>query len=92
MDEVLDFINRRWKKDADWLDGNCYWFSKILCTRFPNLQIYYLPIEGHFVAGDDGKFYDWTGAVYVEEEPLLFSELAQVEPEWHNRIFRDCIR
>ena len=25
--EVIEFINRRWKKDANWLDGKFYDFS-----------------------------------------------------------------
>ena len=91
MDEILDFISRRWKKDANWLNGNCYWFAYILMSRFPFLNIYYLPIEGHFICGDGVKFYDWTGIVQLNEKPYLFSELKIQEPNWYNRIWRDCI-
>jgi hypothetical protein len=39
--EVIEFINRRWKKDANWLDGNCYYFALILKHRFPEGRIWY---------------------------------------------------
>ena len=91
MHEILDFINRRWHRDADWLDGNCYWFARILQLRFPFLELYYLPISGHFVCGDDDNFYDWTGIVQLEESPLLFSDLKEQEPDGYNRILRDCV-
>lgn len=91
MSEVIDFIHRRWQKDADWLVGNCYWFAYILQTRFSFLDIYYLPIEGHFVCGDGDFFYDWTGIVQLNETPFLFSDLQKQEPDWYFRICRDCI-
>jgi hypothetical protein len=92
-EEILDFINRRWTKDANWLTGNCYWFAHILTQRFPQLQIYYLPIEGHFVCGDGcGDFYDWTGAISLKESPLLFSKLKTQDPIWYSRLYRDCIK
>ena len=91
MYEILDFIHRRWRKDANWLDGNCYWFARILQTRFPFLELYYLPIDGHFVCGDGENFYDWTGVVQLEEIPWLFSDIEEQEPNWYNRIWRDCV-
>lgn len=91
MHEILDFIHRRWSKDANWLDGNCYWFAHILQTRFPDLELYYLPITGHFVCGDGYNFYDWSGVVQPEEIPILFSDLKKREPDWYNRIWRDCV-
>ncbi len=91
MYEILSFIEKRWKKDANWLDGNCYWFAHILKTRFPFLEIYYLPIVGHFICGDDESFYDWTGVVNPEEEPILFNLIAETDPLWYDRIVRDCI-
>lgn len=65
--EILDFIKRRFPKDSNWLDGNCYWFAFILCERFPNLQIYYEPVRGHFVAGTPSRYYDWTGVNHDNE-------------------------
>ena len=91
MNEVVEFINRRWEKDSRWLDGNCYWFAHILTSRFPYLEIYYLPVEGHFIAGDGNSFYDWSGLIKLRERPSLLSYLQQEDPSWYARIVRDCI-
>lgn len=92
MNEILDFIHRRWQADADWLTGNCYWFAKILQTRFPELKIYYLPIEGHFVCGDGvANFYDWNGLVKLQELPFLFSDIEKNDPLWYQRIWDNCV-
>lgn len=89
--KIIEFINKRWKKDCDWQNGNCYWFAHILVSRFPRLNIYYLPIQGHFVAGDNINFYDSTGKVELEEKPYLLSQIEQEDPNWYNRLVRDCI-
>ena len=34
MDEVIEFIKRRFPTDSNWLSGNCYYFAKILQERF----------------------------------------------------------
>ena len=91
MYEILDFIHRRFDKDANWLNGNCYWFAYILSTRFPFLKIYYLPIAGHFVCGDSVNFFDWTGLVSLEEIPFLLSDIEKQDSLWYDRIVRDCI-
>jgi hypothetical protein len=49
--EILEFIHRRFPQDCHWLDGNCFWFALILKKRFPNVEIFYFPIQGHFVVG-----------------------------------------
>lgn len=90
-DEVLDFISRRFANtNANWLTGNCYWFAQLLCVRFPYLKIYYMPIEGHFVAGTPSRYYDWTGLNTMAEKPILFQEIQQTDPQWAARILRDC--
>lgn len=90
-DEVLDFIKRRWQLDSHWLDGNCYWFAFILTTRFPQLEIWYLPIEGHFVAGAQNKFYDWTGLVEPKEKPYKLSWIRLKEPNMYKNLVRNCM-
>lgn len=52
-ERILNFIQRRFPQncDSNWLTGNCLWFAYILQKRFPDLEIFYLPIEGHFIAG-----------------------------------------
>ncbi len=89
--EIVDFILRRWKVDCDWLNGNCYYFALILRERFNFLSIYYLPIQGHFVAGAQNTYFDWTGEVTLNEEPILLSELVEKEPDWAMRLMRDCV-
>lgn len=91
MGDVLSFIKRRFSDDCHWLDGNCYYFALILCSRFQNLNLYYAPIEGHFVAGDGERFYDWRG-LYDNEKPILLSEIQQSDPLWYKILVRDCIK
>lgn len=92
-DEIItEFINRRFPGDCNWTTGNCYYFATILCTRFPNLKIYYMPITGHFVVSSDKvNFYDHTGRVNVQEEVYDFELLKDEDPIWYNRLIRDCI-
>ena len=89
-EQILDFIKRRWTKDSHWTDGNCLWFANILKLRFPEVEIYYLPIEGHFIVGFEGQFYDWTGHLLLEEKPYLFSDIKESDPPYYNRLIRDC--
>ena len=91
MDEIEEFISRRWStSDAHWLSGNCYWFAQILIMRFPYLRLYYLPVEGHFVAGTPSRYYDATGRNSSKEKPILFDEIKQTDPAWAERLLRDC--
>ena len=90
--EVCEFIERRWKiTDAKWTDGNCYWFAHILCTRFPLLDIYYLPVVGHFVAGYEDVYFDWNG-MYKPETTTIYklSDIEVFDKIWFKRLMRDC--
>ena len=89
-DKVLDFISRRFPKDCNWLGGNCLWFSLMLKRRFPSSEIYYLPIEGHFVVSYGGSYYDWTGRVELKEKPILLYDLKAEDPLVYSRLIRDC--
>jgi len=92
MEEIVQFINNRFSQtNANWLNGNCYWFAYILCSRFPELDIYYEPIVGHFMAGDGKTYYDWTGIVRPEYVPLKFSHIKKEDSLWYDRIVRDCV-
>lgn len=90
--EILSFIQRRFPSDCHWTDGNCYYFSLILRSRFPNLQIFYEPILGHFVAGDGAHFYDFNGEFFNYETLVLFDDIEKQDPLWYSRIVRDCIK
>ena len=57
------------------------------------LQIYYEYLNGHFLAGDGkGNFYDATGLVVPEREPILFEQLKKDDILWYNNIIRDCVK
>lgn len=89
--EILDFINRRWKnRNQSMLDGNCYWFAKILKSRFFFLGIYYMPVEGHFVAGSENKYYDANGEVISDTPKIPLCEIRDTDYEWYDRLMRDC--
>ena len=90
QDEVLEFIQRRWQQDSHWLYGNCYWFARVLCEKFPYLKIYYMPIIGYFVAGTPSRYYDWTGLNKDKEKPILFEQLCAEDLLWGEHILRDC--
>jgi hypothetical protein len=91
MDKVEKFIEKRFgDTDAHWADGNCYWFAQILIMRFPYLRLYYLPIEGHFVAGTPSRWYDANGKNFSKEKPMLFEEIKKTDPLWAEHVLRDC--
>ena len=95
MYDILDFTKRRFQEDCHWTDGNCYWFAYILKTRFPELNIYLLPIENHFMAGDGKLFYDWLGEHVLEdlpEQPILFEKLQEVDSAWYERLVENCVK
>lgn len=91
-EEIIEFINRRFKNDNNWLDGNCYYFALILNKRF-NLPIYYCPIEGHFIVVDEvtNTGYDYTGEIKLPYNIISFEKLEKEDELWFNYIVRDCI-
>lgn len=91
--EILDFIERRWRGHEEiFLNGNCYWFAQILCERFPTLQMAYEPISGHFVAYDTLNCiaYDVTGECALAQKPLSLAWIQTCEPNWYQRILKNC--
>lgn len=93
-DEILDFINRRFKKDCDWLTGNCYYFACILKLRFNYVTIYYDCVAGHFVVFNpyNNCYYDWTGIVDVDSNNCVYlHQLKETDESWYLRIVRDTI-
>lgn len=92
QNEVLDFINKRFKKDCDWLTGNCYYFTLILKDRFPEGHIYYDVINGHFVFAYKCYIYDWTGIIKNVDGILIrWEDFNSYDPLQRERIVRDCI-
>lgn len=89
-EEILEFINRRWQGDSDWLTGNCWYFVSILIERFPHLKRYYAPVEGHFVAGDGKHYYDWCGEYITEQTLVSWEEIYKNDPVWADRLRKYC--
>ena len=91
QDEVLEFINRRFKKDCNWLDGNCYYFAVILKERFPSGRIWYDVIWKHFVFQYQGQFYDWTGVVMPDTTLVEWDKFDKYDSLERERVIRDCV-
>lgn len=91
MDNVVDFINRRFKNDCDWISGNCYYFSVILKNRFPEGKIFYDVINGHFIFLYNDKYYDWTGNITPNGYLVEWEKFEKYDYIQKNIIIRDCL-
>lgn len=96
MNEIEEFITRRFKTDCNWMNGNCYYFAKILVDRFCYLTLVYVPCPGHFMAYDSKSelLYDYTGKHTVDEVHYVFFDFNQLkfdEPDMYFRIVEGCI-
>ena len=89
--ELLEFIQRRFQKNSDWLTGNCYYFAVILKNRFPEGKIYYDVTTGHFLFQYEDKYYDWTGMVNLYGELIEWDKFEEYDSLQKERIIRDCI-
>ena len=91
-DEVLEFIERRFPGDCSWLNGNCYYFALILKDRFPQGEIFYDVIYGHFVFKYNGNYYDYSG---INEDDdgyrVSWTSFDEYDSIQKTRIIRDCI-
>ena len=94
-DEVLEFIARRFPKDCNWNDGNCYYFARILKARFPYGLISYDTIDGHFVFEIAGRRFDWGGEVVDDGKKhhyVSWDEFEDYDKDRYDRIVRGCIK
>ena len=92
MNEIIEFINRRFPEDSNWLTGNCYYFSLILKDRFPEGSIYYDVINGHFVFKCEDNYYDWTGIVKSNGYLIEWDKFDEYDSNQKQVIIRDCIK
>ena len=96
MDRVEEFIRRRFEEDYNWTTGRCYFFAIILKDVFPGGEIFYDPIEGHFIYRLSGKFYDWTGCREYTKNDIDNFYNWDILKSWdsllYKRIERDCIK
>ena len=76
--------------EESFLYGNCYWFAHILTTRFDG-DIVYLPIENHFLALIDQKFYDISGKVEPTTKWVYWTDFQRRAPLESKRIIKQCI-
>lgn len=90
--EVLEFINRRFPVDCDWLTGNCFYFAIILKSNFKSGDIYYDVINGHFIFLYDGIYYDWSGMVKPDGVLVKWKDFKNYDPLQYEVIVRDCIK
>lgn len=95
--DVIEFINKfkalhPQEIEDCFLHGNCYWFAFILAERFDG-EIWYLPIDNHFITYIGLKFYDISGEVKVaaDEPHYRWKYYRLIEPFESYRIQRDCI-
>ena len=91
-DKILDFIHRRFPSDCKWLEGNCYYFAQILKTRFPDGEIYYDVIWGHFLFKMNEKYYDWSGISTMVKKPIRWATFEQeYDKAQYKQIVKGCI-
>lgn len=72
--------------------GACYWFATILCQRFATegAELYYAPIDNHFVTMINNRIYDITGDVTGQYDIIKWSDFNDDLEK--ARIMRDCIQ
>lgn len=92
MNEIIEFINRRFPEDSNWLTGNCYYFSLILKDRFPEGSVFYDVINGHFVFKYKDSYYDWTGIVKSNGYLIEWDKFDEYDLNQKQVIIRDCIK
>jgi len=92
MNEILEFIKRRFSTDCNWTTGNCYYFATILLSRFPEGIIYYDVIYGHFIFKYEGFYYDWTGCVEPKGYLVEWDKFGEYDSLQKQRIVCDCIK
>lgn len=91
VNNILEFIQRRFKDNCNWTTGNCYYFAIILKDRFPDGKIYYDVIWKHFIFQYQNQFYDWTGMVKPDTPLVEWDKFNEYDSLEMQRIIRDCI-
>ncbi len=89
--KIKEFINRRFPKDCNWKNGNCYFFAVILQSVFGG-DIYYDVINGHFLLQIENNCYDWSGKVDNCGLLVKWNDFEQYDRLQKDRIIRDCLK
>lgn len=93
MSDILDFIQqfKEYKSVEDaFRYGHCYYFALILQQRFGG-EIFYDPINGHFLFGVDGEYYDITGKAIPAYGTVKWAEMETIDPVWYQRVKKHCV-
>lgn len=93
---ILDFIARFHGSEDVFLHGCCYWFAQILYSRFEveyGVDIFYEPVEGHFIAKIQQHFYDVRGDVteHYRGRPMYdLWAMRRDDRKMYLRLMRQC--
>ena len=92
--EVTEFIGRRFSEDCSWTTRNCYYFAIILKARFPEGDIFYDTIDGHFLFKWNGKYYDHEGVVTPDKEEAVieWDKFKEYDENRYKAVVEGCIR
>ena len=94
MHNILQWITHFKGAAYTMTHGCCYWFAYLLQAQF-NAEIWYAPVQGHFVGKINNIFYDANGVFTPCSQDiskmLSWDELKQIDPIWASHITRDCI-
>ena len=91
MQKVMEFIHRRFPKDSNWTNGNCYYFALILSDRFHG-TMYYDVIDGHFVTKIQNNYYDYCGLVNLDKRVLIeWNKFEEYDKHQYRRIIEDVL-
>lgn len=87
--EIIDFIRNFSDSKNTFLNGCCYWFAYILQGRF-GAEIYYDPIQNHFVGKIGTSYFDVTGEIYGDFLP--WASYRNYDELDYDRVVRYCVK
>jgi hypothetical protein len=95
QEEVERFIEHFAGAKEAFLHGCCYWFAKILVQEFypAYVSVKYEPVEGHFLAMIDNRYYDVRGDVTeLYDGKFMYDEweLFRKDKKYWQKLMRDC--
>ena len=94
VEKFISYFNRFGEQVVECFTvGNCYWFSHILHTRFPQSELMINNVENHFACKIGDDIYDITGKCNdsYEGEWEYWEEYQKVEPIQAERVTDYCI-
>lgn len=63
----------------------------LIQSRFPDGEIYYDVINGHFIYKYQDKYYDWTGIIEPDGYLVSWDKFDEYDSLQKKVIIRDCI-